>query len=658
MVKILIGLLAAIIIATGGYFGFEFYVQHRVAGEVEAAFEQVRAGGGKASHGAVSYDPWSRTVTIADIAVESAAQPPVGIKIARFVASGVNRPDPTRFSADRIDAGDVEVGGTMATQAGWRLTYKAPQIVVKDYSGPTGLQQPASSSAADMYRIALQQFAAVTASSVTAPSVVGRLDDGAATGRGSYTYSDVALRDIKDGNVATTTVGRLVFAVDMPQAGKAEELAGDIASLALYDFDTASAAAIFDPARANDGRYTRVYRQMTAGAYTVTSGNGPHVRIDGMTVDDMGVRPSMLQLPALMAVIPTPGTQPTPAQTRALLEKVADIYQGLRVGNAEIRGITVEMPEAPFKLAALRFNMENGKIGEFALEGLDARSPQGPVKIGRFALKSLDVANLMRMSSQFGTPAAMSSSDQLFGLLPLLEGAEIKGLVAPYKDSTAPVNIETLDINWGQFIGPIPSKARFTVRMSSPIDADDPAFKMLIPAGISTAAINFDLGAAWTEEARSFALDPVVLELGGVLNASARVSLANVPREVFSTNLLQAAFMATQIEAGTVEITLHDVGGVDLAVAQYARTQNVSPDDARRAIIDKIKAGGTAMATANPDTEVMAEALARFIENPRGTLTIRLTPKGQMPAMQFLIALKTDPLAALAQFQVEASTGR
>ena len=273
MVKILIGLLAAIIIATGGYFGFEFYVQHRVAGEVEAAFEQVRAGGGKASHGAVSYDPWSRTVTIADIAVE-AAQPPVSVKIARFVASGVNRPDPTRFSADSIEAGDVEVGGTMATQAGWRLTYKAPQIVVKDYSGPTGLQQPASSSAADMYRIALQQFATVTASSVTARSVVGTLDYGATTGDVSYTYSDVALRDIKNGNVATTTVGRLVFAVDMPQAGKTEKLAGDIAGLALYDFDTASAAAIFDPARANDNGYTRVYRQMTAGAYSITSDRG------------------------------------------------------------------------------------------------------------------------------------------------------------------------------------------------------------------------------------------------------------------------------------------------------------------------------------------------------------------------------------------------
>ena len=39
MIKILIGLVAAIVIATGGFFGFEFYVQHRVAGEVEAAFE-------------------------------------------------------------------------------------------------------------------------------------------------------------------------------------------------------------------------------------------------------------------------------------------------------------------------------------------------------------------------------------------------------------------------------------------------------------------------------------------------------------------------------------------------------------------------------------------------------------------------------------------
>ena len=49
MKKILIGLVAAIVIATGGFFGFEFYVQRRAASEVEAGFAQIRATGSKAS---------------------------------------------------------------------------------------------------------------------------------------------------------------------------------------------------------------------------------------------------------------------------------------------------------------------------------------------------------------------------------------------------------------------------------------------------------------------------------------------------------------------------------------------------------------------------------------------------------------------------------
>ena len=67
MTKILIGLVAAIVIAAGGFFGFQFYMQDRLAREVEAAFEQINASGGKASHGKVSFDLLSRTVTVADI---------------------------------------------------------------------------------------------------------------------------------------------------------------------------------------------------------------------------------------------------------------------------------------------------------------------------------------------------------------------------------------------------------------------------------------------------------------------------------------------------------------------------------------------------------------------------------------------------------------
>ena len=47
MTRILIGLIAASVIAAGGYFGFEFYTQYRIAGEIDAAFDQIRAAGGK-----------------------------------------------------------------------------------------------------------------------------------------------------------------------------------------------------------------------------------------------------------------------------------------------------------------------------------------------------------------------------------------------------------------------------------------------------------------------------------------------------------------------------------------------------------------------------------------------------------------------------------
>ena len=107
----------------------------------------------------------------------------------------------------------------------------------------------------------------------------------------------------------------------------------------------------------------------------------------------------------------------------------------------------------------------------------------------------------------------------------------------------------------------------------------------------------------------AFALEPASLDLGGVLKASARVSLANVPRGVFSPNLAQATAMAAQIEAGPLELTLRDTGGIDLAVAQQARAQNISREPARRAIVDGIRSGREQAAGANPDAVAAVEAM-------------------------------------------------
>ena len=139
MKKILLGLVAVLVIAVGGFFGFQFYVQQRIAGEIDTAFDQIRSAGGKASHGKVSFDPLKHTVTIAEIEVQSASQPSAHVKIANITASGVSQPDPAHFAADTIEVAGTEVDAAMAAPAEWHLAYKMPRLTLKDFSGPGGL---------------------------------------------------------------------------------------------------------------------------------------------------------------------------------------------------------------------------------------------------------------------------------------------------------------------------------------------------------------------------------------------------------------------------------------------------------------------------------------------------------------------------------------
>jgi hypothetical protein len=532
-----------------------------------------------------------------------------------------------------------------------------PRVVMNDYSGPTSPQQPpASASAIDMYRSALGQFAAVQAASVSVPSITGTVNFGAALS-GDFAYSGMTLQDIKGGKIAAMLVERANFTVNTRQAGKADKMTGEIANLSSRDLDATAVAAILDPQKANDNSYYSFYGKTSAGPYTVTSALGLRMRIDQMAIDGVGARPSRLQLPALIAMIQAAGTpSPTPAQTREMIDKMAALYEGMRIGTAEMRGLSAETPQGPVKLAAIRFNLEDGKIGEFALEGLDTGTPKGPVKIERFALKSLDIANFIRMSAQLANPAQPPTPELIAGLFPLIGGVEIKGVTAPFKNTGKFVNLDGFDVNWGQFVGPIPSKVRMTAKMTTPVDAADPAMKALVQAGLDRLSAEGDIGAEWTEAARSFIVDVPKLELSGLLKVSARVALANVPRQVFSANAAQAMGAAAQIEAGTIELTVRDLGGVDVGVVQYARAQNVSRDAARQAIAQSIRDTSTTETIA-PAMEAIRGALVSFVETPGQTLIIKLTPRAKVPAMQLIQLLKTDPLIALAQFRIEASAG-
>jgi hypothetical protein len=658
MKRVLIGVLALVVIAVAGIFGVNWYANERANREVEAAFAQIRGTGARADHGKVAFDPWTRTLTIADIHSETASQPPVTVKIASVIAKGVGQPDAGRISAASIESNDLEIDTKAQAPSTFHMSYKTPKIVVTDYNGPArGERPPADASPFAIYGFVLKQFATISASSVSVPNVTGAFDLGtAALGHGDFSYAGLVLDGIKDGRIASEKIGEASFKIDAQQAGQAQTMTGHLVDIASSDIDIGAIAAVLDPQATGDDQIRRLYRQASIGPYDLTSSLGVQMHMDGVTIDEAGLRPSKLPLPSILALVTRPATPPSPAEARDFANKVADLWEGIVVKNEQMRGMSVKTPQGALKLAGAHFDMQDGKI-DFALDGLDAQTPQGPVKVGRFALKSLDMTGMMRIGAQFADPAHRPPAGQALELLKALQGAELRDVVAPYKTTNKQIKIDNVSLDWGQFVGPIPTRAHLVAKMDSPLDASNPALLPLLAAGIDTAAVDADLGLGWTENTGAFALSPVKLDIANIVSASAGVTLAHVPREVFTINPQAAMVQAAQIEAGGLELTVHDLGGVDLLVAQFARINSISRDDARQAILATIKAGGDKLGSDNPDVAGAVDAISRFIATPHQTLTLKLTPRAKVPAMQLVQLLSIDPPSAAAQFKIEASTG-
>lgn len=654
MKRILIGLIVAAVLAAGGWFGFNLYVQHRATAEVEAAFEQMRQQG-KASHGKITFELATRTLTIEDIAVTPGTLPQAQIKIAGIKGTGVRLVDDIRFSADSIDITGVEVALDQAPPAKLKVSYKIPQLTMRDYAGPVhAAAAPADNSLIEMYRYALSLYTGVTASSLTAPTLTMSFDSGnAAAGSGEFTYTGLAIQNLKHGKIDAMKADRAVISVEVKQPGKPDKLTGELSNIIVNDFDATAILAALDPQTSGDDNYRRVYRQVSAGPYTLKSAQAIRVDIDGFAIEDIAVQPSKFRLADVLAALPQDQSAPqTPAQARELLEKLAGVYEGVRIGKAEMGKTSIGTPQGTAKINAVRY-----REGEFAVEGVDTPSPQGQFKMERFALKSFSITNLMRWAAGLSNPGQAPSPDQMLGLFRVLEGAEIKGVVSPFKNTRQLITIDTISLNWGQLIGSIPSKANLVVKMVTPTDPSNPAQRPLIMAGVDKLAIDLNLGAAWTESSGAFALAPATIDLGNLAKAQARFALANVPRGLFTADPVQAMGQAAQVETGAIELSLRDSGVVDLVVAQFSRMQNVSRDAARSTIAEMIRAQGEKVTAANLDAKAAVDALAGFVETSGQTLTIKLTPLGKVPVLQLMDALNSEPIVALAQFRIEASTG-
>jgi len=668
MRKVVTGVLAILIVGTGGYFGARGWAQQRVEREVETSLAAMRAAGGNVTHGPVEIELLRRQVSLSNVVAEMASEPKVSLRIGRVVATGIGPPHAGRISAAQLEFDDLEIDATIAVGAGLHVTYKIPRLEFADYSGPMVQLYPIdAASPIETIRTALQQFIAVTASSLTIPTVtVSFAVKDSTLFAVEYGYSGIVLHNIGEGHIGSMTVDRVVAAVTAAGPNGPSGFTAELAGMETLDFDTGPILAVLSGSA--DDQYRRVYRKATAGSYTVTLGDSRtpvRVVVDGVAAEDVALKPSKFPLAEMIPLftsLPRAGEALDPQRALALIEVVAGIYDGIRIGSVELRGMKV-VPPAPqeqLSIGAVRMaGFENGRLAELSLEGLDAQTPlHEPVKIGRFALRGLGFSELMRSVARFAPPA-QPNPDQVMSLLRALEGIEIEGLIVPYQNSGRPVEIETAKISWGEFVGAFPTQVHATLHISGPITSrEGEPFNQLSAAGLTTATADFDAGARWSEASRLAVLSPLSAKLANVGSIEVKATLGNVPASAFTLDTATFMAAAAAVEAGPIEIVVRDLGGLDLRVAEVARKQNLSRDAARRMVVETATQSLAALVPSSPDLSGLADAVTHFIEAPGGKLSISITPKGRVPLLPLLATAQGDPATILALFRIQPSVTR
>src|SRR5262249_25058438 len=155
------------------------------------------------------------------------------------------------------------------------------------------------------------------------------------------------------------------------------------------------------------------------------------------------------------------------------------------------------------------------------------------------------------------------------------------------------------------------------LKFSAPLTSMDAELARLFAAANATSiAANLDLGAGWTEASKTLALAPVAVDLKDWFSANASLALGNVPRDAFTIDPNYAAKMqilALGMEAGPVEFTLRDTGGLVRVIAILAKEGNVSPAEARAQLLDGFKQSSAQLTDGHPELAPVVEAVAKFM---------------------------------------------
>jgi hypothetical protein len=668
MRKILVAILVLAVIAVGGYFGVNAYAQNEAERQVATIFQNIEASGIKARHGPVAFDLMSRGVTVSDIAL-TYEDGTSTTTIGRITAAGLGQVGANRVKADRVEIADFSYDGPIMAGSEIKVNYRVPLIAVAQYDGPTQI----TVSGSDAGQVARAFILAAAAKRITLPSMTTVMTIGTDKNaiRQETTSGITVLDELSRGKVARATFEPSTLSSTGPEQ---HTYSGKMGKISAEAIDLAASLGLFEPqSEGGGGKFQPILGVVTIDSFTRDYSDGRHRQTGTMSVSDLSVKASRLRISELMTLDgqllerERRGQKPDLAELSDGSQVVADVIDAIQFTSFDYSDIeNTDANGAKTSLKKLSIGKTvDGRIESFVLDGLAITMPDiNPVKIDRFAIDGLKFGQMMRFGAALFDRGFAPASTRAERLQPLqfLDGIEIGGLeaaIGPSPDDV--VKVDTFQLSWGNFIGPLPSKTAATIRMSGPIDqlSEKELFSLLAENGATRANLAFDGGMNWNEADKTITAAPLFVEVDNAFSASAKVTLTGVDKaSFFSADQAEALKGALASNLGSVDITLSDAGIYAMKLKQVAEDQGATPEAVQQMTVGIAQIFAQQLISERPELERPAAAIIDFLSAPKGRLVLKITPKTSLPLITVVQAANNDVMSLLDEVNIEATVSR
>ncbi len=643
---------AATLIALGGCASLRS-IETQVQGEVERIFAVIRENGATATHGAVRFDLWSRTLHIDGIALEG--EPGTALKLE----VGSLRAATLAARGNTVVAGSVEMTGVRLERGASgtserRIVARIPELRVSELVLP---QKPAggpilgdaAAVAAILQAVRVGSISARTIElEITTPSPVMAVGwsgfFGTATARRSdphtnrYTYTAVRIDRIAEGRIGTVRGERIDI--------EGEQVTGIVGGFTLGDLDiTPLLAEGARPRRNREGASGRIVGRIALGATSLATAEASlslaGASAEGLRIDTDRLSPlRLLELTTLLDA----GGQISASRIAAVAAPLAELYEGIELARLEVQDVRLASASvhsagnAGF-LTVNAEGLERGRLRRLRVQDL-AVSPPGlpsdnPTRIGAISIEGFQLARLMRLMPAVD-PATRQRPPEAQQLLTLLEGIEVSGLVVPDPVAGRPLRLERARIGWAKLVNGLPSELRVSIKGEWPLGPGAVALLPLRRMGFPAIAIDADLTARYDPERGKLTLAPIRINVEKVGVLDLRFSLSGLSQATFTIEGGRLGKALPDLTVERAELRLTDGGVLDLLDRQPVPGQGTGTARAellasfRRDLDAERPAGGY---------RALLDALERFLARPRQTLEVVVTPR---------VRTSVDELSALS----------